>query len=251
MVTPPSAPKLFIAEHTAYVNGYSDGTVRPQRNITRAEVVTIFYRVLLDDVRADYWAESNPFSDVSADDWFNYAVSVMSEMKIVNGYSDGTFKPNGNITRAELAVISARFIRLLKLSPTNEPKFSDVAGHWAETDIMLAASVGWLRGDASGAFRPDDQITRAELMALVNRILNRGVESEQDLLADMVRWPDNSDPAIWYYFDVQEATNSHDFYRKSGDYVLNLPFEYEHWTKIIANRDWAKLAELWSIRYQR
>jgi uncharacterized repeat protein (TIGR02543 family) len=242
-------PQLFITDHVAYVIGYDeeDGTrtVRPQRNITRGEVATVFYRVLLDDVRNDNWSETNPFPDVNPEQFFYYPVSVMTEMGILNGYPEGEFRPDANITRAELAKIVAEFARLMNLEPTNDAEFTDISGHWAEVDILHAASVGWLMGDGDGTFRPNDKITRAEFMAIVNRILERAVNREEDLLPDMLRWSDNADVSAWYYFDVQEATNSHVYDRRPGQRPPNLTFEYEHWRSLIENRNWAALEEEW------
>ncbi|MDR0570583.1 MAG: InlB B-repeat-containing protein [Clostridiales Family XIII bacterium] len=239
-----SAPSIFISDHVAYVIGYPDGTVRPKQSITRGEVTTVLYRLLLDDVRNNYWMEKNPFPDVTYDRFYFVPVSVMSEMGVVKGYPEGDFRPNGSITRAELSAVIARFARLMALQPKNDLTFTDIEKHWAETDILLAASIGWLKGDGNGLFRPNDNITRAEFIAIMNRVLERGVDSEEDMLPAMIHWVDNADKAAWYYFDVQEATNSHDFDRKTAQ-DPTLGFALEHWKNLTANRDWAALEAEW------
>ena len=237
----PSPPRPFIEDHVAYVIGYPDGYVRPERNITRAEAATIFFRLLTDDLRQANWTKVNTFSDVNMDSWYNTAVSVMSSMGIVNGYPDGTFKPDGAITRAELAAIAARFARMMEMKQAGTLSFSDISGHWAETDIKYAASIGWVRGYTDGTYRPDRNITRAEFMTLVNRMLEREVETVEDLLTqEMIVWADNAEKEAWYYLAVQEATNSHE--AKNRDKVVpGLQFKYEYWVKMIPNRDWSHL----------
>ena len=173
--------------------------------------------------------------------WFNNAVSLMSSGGILQGYEDGTFKPNAAITRAEMATISARFARAMSQSGYFNVSFSDIAGHWAEEDIKHAAATGWFRGYKDGAFMPDVGITRAEVMALVNRMLERAPETADDLLNDeMIKWSDNADPDAWYYLDVQEATNSHwpGFKDKR---VEGTDYYYEYWDEMIDNRDWTEL----------
>jgi uncharacterized repeat protein (TIGR01451 family)/fimbrial isopeptide formation D2 family protein len=241
---PPLSP--FIDDHFAYIIGYPDGNVRPSRNVTRAEVATVFFRMLSDDVRAENWTQQNQYPDVELENWFNNAISVVNKMGIVNGYPDGTFRPNGYITRAELATIAARFARQMMMLPTNDRTFSDIAGHWAEDDIQYAAEIGWVRGYTDGTYRPNQYITRAEFMTLVNRMLGRAPETEEDLLDDMVHWPDNADTTAWYYVDVQEATNSHFYDRKEDKFVPDLTFEYETWTEMRENRDWVQFEKEWS-----
>ncbi len=196
--TPPS---LNGEDHYAYVIGYPDGMVHPEAEITRAEVATIFFRLLTEEARSAYMTRSNDFTDVAADEWYNTAVSTMAAMGIVSGYPDGSFQPDAAITRAEFAAIAARF-DASGAGITAASTFTDISGHWAESEINQAAANGWVAGYEDGSFRPDRNITRAEAMALVNRVLNRNPESEGDLLADMITWPDNMDTEAWYYLDV-------------------------------------------------
>lgn len=219
-------------DHFAYIVGYPDGNVKPGGNITRAEVATIFFRLLTEDVRTANSTQSNSLSDVSRGQWFNHAISTLSSMGIVKGYNDGTFAPDDPITRAEFAAIAARFDD--KNTDTSS-KFTDIASHWAKNEIGIAANKGWINGYPDGTFRPNQYITRAEAMTLVNRVLNRLPENSSDLLDSMIKWPDNSDASAWYYLAVQEATNSHEYSDKSKD------DKYEKWTTIRDARDWTEL----------
>ncbi len=217
-------------DHFAYIVGYPDGNVRPTGNITRAEVATIFFRLLTEEVRNENMTWDNPFSDVNKGDWFDCAISTLYAMGIINGYPDGTYDPNGFITRAEFAAIAARFDTI---GNDFEQSFADVYGHWAEDEIAAAKAHGWLTGYEDGTFKPDQLITRAEAMTIVNRVLNRIPESADALLDDMVKWPDNADTSAWYYLAVQEATNSH-FYDRTDS-------NKEIWTEIREPRDWTEL----------
>ena len=219
-------------DHFAYIVGYPNGNVEPNGNITRAEVATIFFRLLTEEVRTANSTQSNSLSDVTRGQWFNHAVSTLSSMGIVKGHNDGTFAPNAPITRAEFAAIAARFDD--KNTDTSS-KFTDIASHWAKNEIGIAANKGWINGYPDGTFRPNQYITRAEAMALVNRVLNRLPENSSDLLDSMIKWPDNSDASAWYYLAVQEATNSHAYSDKSKD------DKYEKWTTIRDARDWTEL----------
>ena len=219
-------------DHFAYIVGYPDGNVKPGGNITRAEVATIFFRLLTEDVRTANSTQSNSLSDVSRGQWFNHAISTLSSMGIVKGNPDGTFDPDAPITRAEFAAIAARFDDKNTNTTSN---FSDIASHWAKDEIGIAANKGWINGYPDSTFRPDQYITRAEAMTLVNRVLNRLPEKSEDLLDDMIKWPDNADASVWYYLAVQEATNSHDYSDKSD------ADKYEKWTKIRDARDWTLL----------
>lgn len=219
-------------DHFAYIVGYPDGNVEPNGNITRAEVATIFFRLLTEEVRTANSTQSNSLSDVTRGQWFNHAVSTLSSMGIVKGHNDGTFAPNAPITRAEFAAIAARFDD--KNTDTSS-KFTDIASHWAKNEIGIAANKGWINGYPDGTFRPNQYITRAEAMTLVNRVLNRLPENSSDLLDSMIKWPDNSDASAWYYLAVQEATNSHAYSDKSKD------DKYEKWTTIRDARDWTEL----------
>ncbi len=220
-------PEAFSGEHFAYIIGYTDGLVHPEGSITRAEVATIFFRLLSESTRNQYVTKYNNFVDVGEGMWFNVAVSTMAAMGIVNGYPDGTFRPNDNITRAEFAAIAARFDAH---GNTTGVSFDDIYEHWAMKEINIAANNGWVLGYEDGTFKPDQEITRAESMALVNRVLQRIPENESDLLADMIKWPDNMDKTKWYYLTIQEATNSHDYARK--------PSGYEYWVRLKGNPDW-------------
>ena len=219
-------------DHFAYIVGYPNGNVEPNGNITRAEVATIFFRLLTEEVRTANSTQSNSLSDVTRGQWFNHAVSTLSSMGIVKGHSDGTFAPNAPITRAEFAAIAARFDD--KNTDTSS-KFTDIASHWAKNEIGIAANKGWINGYPDDTFRPNQYITRAEAMTLVNRVLNRLPENSSDLLDSMIKWPDNSDASAWYYLAVQEATNSHAYSDKSKD------DKYEKWTTIRETRDWTEL----------
>lgn len=206
-------PSVFTDDHISYVVGFVDGTVKPLANITRAEVASIFYRLLTDEERAKYDTNENSFSDVPKDAWYNTPASTMAAMGIVAGYPDGDFHGSDSITRAEFAAIAARFD---DDTDNTGAAFNDISGHWAEKDIVNAANKGWIMGYTDGSFRPNQTITRAEAMSLINRVLQRNPESADDLLAGMIEWPDNMNTAKWYYLPVQEATNSHDYDRKDN-----------------------------------
>ena len=219
---------LNTTDHFAYIVGYGNGEIRPQNNITRAEVATIFFRLLTDDVRAENLTKTNRYSDVAATSWYNTAVSTLSSMGIITGYPDGTFHPNAAITRAEFAAIAARFDND---GDKTAAKFSDIATHWAKDEISIAYNNGWITGYPDGTFGPQRDITRAETMTLVNRVLNRQPETEDDLLPNMTVWTDNANPKAWYYLAVQEATNSHYYEFKTNS-------QYEKWTELRETRDW-------------
>ena len=222
---------LNTTDHFAYIVGYGNGEVRPQNNITRAEVATIFFRLLTDDVRDENLTKTNRYSDVTRADWYNTAVSTLSSMGIITGYPDGTFRPNAAITRAEFAAIAARFD---SNGDKTTAKFSDIANHWAKDEISIAYNNGWINGYPNGTFGPQRDITRAETMTLVNRVLNRQPETEDDLLPNMTVWTDNANPNAWYYLAVQEATNSHYYKFKTNS-------KYEKWTELRETRDWTLL----------
>ena len=216
-------------DHYAYIVGYPDSTVRPQNGITRAEVATIFFRLLTDETRNANSTKTNSYSDV-AGAWYNHAVSTLSAMGIVKGDSQGKFNPNAPITRAEFAAIAARFD---DKANTTAVDFSDIASHWAKNEISAAANNGWINGYTDGTFRPNNKITRAEAMTLVNRVLKRLPETAEDLHNDMIKWSDNSDTSAWYYLAVQEATNSHYYDLKEN--------KHEKWSKLRETRDWTEL----------
>ena len=229
----PVKPALNTDDHYAYVVGYPDGTVRPGGSITRAEAATIFFRLLTDATRSQYWTTANAYSDVAAGSWYNNAISTMSNAGIVNGYPDGTFRPDAPITRAEMAKMISLFAKLDK----TEDRFTDIAGHWAEAYIKLAAGNGWIEGYPDGSFKPQQSITRAETMTMINRVLERVPSTISHLLpySVMQTYPDCV-ASDWFYIAVQEATNSHTYERaateKNGD---------EQWIALRDNRDWTQL----------
>ena len=222
---------LNNTDHFAYIVGYGNGEVQPQNSITRAEVAAIFFRLLEDGIRNENFTHQNDFSDVAADAWYCSSVSTLSRMGIIAGYPDGTFRPNAPITRAEFAAIATRFDNNGDKTPVS---FTDVIGHWAEGEITVAANHGWVSGYGDNTFRPQNQITRAETMSLVNRVLKRLPETPADLLPDMITWTDNADTSSWYYLPVQEATNSHYYEFKENS-------KHEKWTELRETRDWSKL----------
>ena len=223
-------PELLNGEnHFAYVIGYPDGGAHPLDQISRAEVASIFFRLLRDDVRDRNLRYENDFTDVSVDAWYNCPVSTMAGLGILYGHDDGTFDPTAPITRAEFAAICARFD---DSAPDRTVTFSDIDGHWAKEEIEHAAALGWINGYPDGSFQPDQYITRAEAMSMINRMLLRQPKNVDDLLAGMNVWYDNLDTSKWYYLDVQEATNSHDFVYYDGF--------YERWTRLTEDPDWSR-----------
>lgn len=236
---PQNPNDLNTDDHIAYIAGYQDGTVRPDASITRAEVATIFFRLLTEDARKASWSQSNNFSDVAAGSWYCNAISTLSNMGILSGYEDGTFRPDAPITRAEFAKIAVGFFDLANSQAKNT--FIDVAsGSWYEDIVAAAAELGLIQGYEDHTFRPNQAISRAEACTIVNRILGRAPDKEH-LLAEsvMITWPDNPKGA-WYYADIQEATNSHD-YKWLGD--------IEQWLKKLEERDWAAFEKAWSSAY--
>ena len=236
---PDTPPALNNTDHFAYIIGYPDGTVKPAGNITRAEVATIFFRLLTDDARDLFWATENEYSDVAANQWFNNAISTLSNAGIINGYEDGTFRPNAPITRAEFAKIAASFFNYAEAE--YQGLFSDVpANKWYALYVEAASDLGLVTGYPDGTFLPEKSITRAEACTIVNRTIERNPHEDQ-LHEDMIVWVDNPAPGEdgheWYYEQVQEATNSHDY---------ELVNEYENWVEILENRDWAALEQAWS-----
>lgn len=231
---PPVA--LNTEDHFAYIVGRSDGLAHPDDCITRAEVATIFYRLLTEESRKAYWSKSNPYPDSQESDWFNVAVSVISKAGIISGGTNGRFEPYNNITRAEFATVAARFL--------SEPYvggdyYTDISGHWAREYINRAAAIGWMEG-FDRPFRPDEPITRAEVMAIINAMIGRTPDADH-MHEDMIVWPDNMDKSKWYYEDVQEATNSHEYVR-----IGNMT---EEWTEMLPVRDWSAIEQAWSDIY--
>lgn len=206
-------------EHIAYIQGYPDNTVRPLRYITREEVATVFYRLLDAEYRSMVFTTNQNFLDVKATRWSNKHIATLANAEVILGYKDGTFRPGNYITRAELAVIASRFDNL---SPFESDKFSDIKGHWANKYINSAAEKGWVKGYADGTFKPDNYITRAEFVTLVNAVLDRKVTKDY-ILKDARQFPDLTEDK-WYYEDMQEAINSHEYEWQEDN--------TEKWTKI-------------------
>lgn len=226
---------LNTDDHFAYIIGYPDGTVRPNGQITRAEATTIFFRLLTEESRSANLTKTNGYTDVAFDAWYNTAVSTMTKAGIVDGYPDGTFRPDAPITRAEMAKIISLFAKLDK----SESRFSDIAGHWAEAYIKLAAGNGWIAGYPDGTFGPQRNITRAETATMINRVLDRVPSEESHLLSRGVMqiWPD-ANPGDWFYLAMQEATNSHDYERNAKWAAAD-----EQWTALRETRDWKALEQ--------
>lgn len=223
-------PEMLNGEdHYAYLLGYEDGTVRPNGSISRAEVATVLFRLLKDDVRMQNLTKDNAYSDVSDTAWYAAAVSTLSKMGVISGYPDGTFRPNAPITRAEFAAMIARFDETAKSADT---PFTDISGHWAENAIGKAYGNGWIKGSSKTVFCPESNLTRAETATLLNRVLHRLPEKESDLLANQIVWPDNPE-TFWGYLAIQEATNSHEYERKADGV-------HETQTAKRENRDWSK-----------
>ena len=223
-------PEMLNGEdHYAYLLGYEDGTVRPNGSISRAEVATVLFRLLKDDVRMRNLTKDNAYSDVSDTAWYAAAVSTLSKMGVISGYPDGTFRPNAPITRAEFAAMIARFDETAKSADT---PFTDISGHWAENAIGKAYGNGWVAGSSKTVFCPESNLTRAETATLLNRVLHRLPEKESDLLANQIAWPDNPE-TFWGYLAIQEATNSHEYERKADGV-------HETQTAKRENRDWSK-----------
>lgn len=223
-------PEMLNGEdHYAYLLGYEDGTVRPNGSISRAEVATVLFRLLKDDVRTQNLTKDNAYSDVPDTAWYSTAVSTLSKMGVISGYPDGTFRPNAPITRAEFAAMIARFDETAKSADT---PFTDISGHWAENAIGKAYGNGWVEGSSKTVFCPESNLTRAETATLLNRVLHRLPEKESDLLANQIAWPDNPE-TFWGYLTIQEATNSHEYERKADGV-------HETQTALRENRDWSK-----------
>ncbi|MDR0861186.1 MAG: InlB B-repeat-containing protein [Oscillospiraceae bacterium] len=216
----PPKPPLNKREHFAYIVGYPDGNVRPDGLITRAETATILFRLLEDNTSTD----DNNFTDAQEGQWFNTAVSTLAKLGVMKGYPDGSVKPESDITRAEFVALVARFFE----APVGgSMPYGDVpTGHWATEYIISAYNAGIIQGYPDGTFRPESPISRAEAITIINRLLDRHVETEDELLPDMTTWRDNADAGVWYYFDIQEATNSHNYVREANS-------ASESWTEVL------------------
>ena len=239
----PSRPTLNTEDHYSYIIGYSDGTLQPDGTITRGEVATIFFRLLTDDSREEWWSQVNDYSDCNSDLWCNNAISTLSNMGIIDGFSDGTFRPYAKITRAQFAKIAVGFFETTR--EDYQGYFTDVdIDAWYTEYVEAAARVGLIEGFNDGTFRPNTNITRAQACVIVNRALGRAPDEDRLLDEDeMITWPDNN-PDDWFYADMQEATNSHDYTwtTVSGDKV-------ENWTDKLPQRDWAALEHAWSTAH--
>lgn len=221
-------PELNREEHRAYISGYPDGSIRPQFTITRAETAAIFYRLLTEESGARYGCDENPFTDVENGAWYNAAVSTLAAAGIIAGYADGSFRPNAELSRAEFAALISRFA---EEDSAGTSSFIDVdARHWATEAIAVAEAMGWISGYEDGSFRPSQAISRAEAVAIINRMLGRAVR-EEGMLAGMNSWRDNP-PGTWYYAELQEAGSYHGYIR-TQDTVPGRDHCYEEWTEII------------------
>ena len=220
-----NTPKLNTADHFAYVQGYPDGTVKPAGNITRAETAAILFRLMDDASRKTYYSTKSGFRDVASGSWYNTYVATLNNAGVITDSSNGYFRPNEAITRAELAAMLAKFSETT--SAANY--FNDVsAKYWAANAIAICAKLGWITGYPDGTFRPDRNVTRAELMAMINRATGRAPKSADAFLPGMKTWIDNTSDK-WYYLDVQEATNSHSYTVKGS----------ETWTALTSDPNWS------------
>ena len=246
----PPPEDLNTRDHVAYIIGYPDGSVRPEGSITRAEVATIFFRLLTDEARETYWCQVNGYTDVPYESWFNNAISTLSNMGIVSGYPDGSFRPDAPITRAELTKIAVGFFQYADQYFTYLGNFSDVAGNeWYASFLAAASALGLIEGYPDGSFRPDAAITRAETCTVVNRTLGRRPHKDHLLpWSEMITWPDNQMIEAWYYPQIQEATNSHDYRWTSLTELLETA-TVENWTEKLPERDWAALEQVWSTAH--
>ena len=233
-----AAACLNTKDHYSYLIGYSDGTVRPNGRITRAEVATIFFRLLTDDARQRNWSSENNFSDVSADKWYNNAVSTLCHMGVLGGYSDGTFRPNAPITRAEFAKIAVSFAQTNGSAVYSY--FTDVkTTDWFAPYVTAAKDSSLIEGYSDGSFKPENRITRAEACTIVNRVLGRKPSKNHMKISGRIDWPDCT-TADWFYEAIMEATNSHTY--QMGKRV-------ETWNDKLPQRDWAALENNWASAY--
>ena len=220
-----NTPKLNTADHFAYVQGYPDGTVKPAGNITRAETAAILFRLMDDASRKTYYSTKSGFRDVASGSWYNTYVATLNNAGVITDSSNGCFRPNEAITRAELAAMLAKFSETTGAANY----FNDVsAKYWAANAIAICAKLGWITGYPDGTFRPDKNVTRAELMAMINRATGRAPKSADAFLPGMKTWIDNTSDK-WYYLDVQEATNSHSYTVKGS----------ETWTALTSDPNWS------------
>ena len=232
----PDVPELERDDHFGYIVGRTETTVAPEADITRAEVATIFFRLLTDESRAAFWSTESGFTDVDAGDWYNNAVATMANAGVINGYEDGAFRPDASITRAEFAAMAVRFYE--SEAEIDHDVFSDIGSSWARDEINLAHALDIVGGYSDGTFRPNANITRAEAVTIINNVLGREPDAA-NLHPDMKVWNDNS-PDAWYYADIQEATNSHTYSRDGGS---------KYWLTVEPLRDWGALEAEWANAY--
>ena len=231
--------KLNTEEHYSYIIGYKDGLLRPYGEISRGEVAAIFFRMLTDKTRNEYWSQTNSFTDVAAEKWCNNAISTLFSMGIIDGYGDGAFRPDGPITRAAFTKMAVNFFDYHVKD--YDGRFTDVEGDaWYAGYIQAAAELKLIEGFDDGTFRPDDYITRAQACAIINRTLGRVPDADRMSIRPLVTWPDCDEDA-WYYADMMEATNSHDY-----QWITVGGEKTEKWTKKLPQRDWAALEHTWS-----
>jgi hypothetical protein len=230
-------------DHINYIIGYEDNLVHPEASITRAEVATIFYRLLTDSAREEMWCTESIYPDVTEKDWYYVAVCTLTNGGILKGYLDGTFGPDRPITRAELATIISRFDSQFGQMETNV-SFADTEGHWAEEYVAFSEARKYVLGYPDGTFRPDQDINRAETVTMVNRCLKRAVDSK-GIMDDCITWPDNLADS-WYYYEIIEAANYHDYVRSHRE-VEEQTFNYEDWTYLYPPIDWAWVEREWLL----
>ena len=239
------ATKLNTEDHFSYIIGYKDGTLRPYGTITRGEVATIFFRLLTDETRDAYWSQTNSYSDCGPDLWCNNVISTLSSMGIIDGYEDGTFRPYAKITRGQFTKMAVGFFETQV--ENYQGYFTDVPEDlWCSGYVESAVDAGLIQGFGDGTYRPNTNITRAQACVIVNRALGRKPDEDHLLKErDMITWTDNS-PDDWFYADMQEATNSHDYIwlTKGSDKTY-----MEEWVKKLPQRDWAALEHAWSTAH--
>lgn len=243
----PAAPTVTVknlntTDHMAYVVGKPENAFDPMGNVTRAEAAAMYFRLLQDDFRTKYWDNIGSFSDVADTAWYNVAVSTLENAGVIKDtVVGGAFRPNDPITRAELAVMAAQFAVVTGTIPTTT--FIDVpATHWAAKEITVVQFAGWIEG-YQGCYRPEDNLTRAECVTIINRMLKRGAEAEH-MLEGMVTFVDNV-YGVWYYEAVQEAANSHT-YTRTGTLLEGEKFLGEKWVTIEEAPNWSELEKIWA-----
>lgn len=229
-IVEPEIERFFTQYHNAFLVGNPNGTIRPHDNVSRAEVATILFRLLNDEFRSQAWSQQNEFIDVNSGQWFNNAVSTMANAGILNGAGGGEFRPNDAITRAEFSAMVARFFSEFE---TSSRAFTDIEGNWAEDYINLIAEFGWVQGLGNGTFNPAGALTRAEVAAIIVRMLDRVISSTEGLLSGRTQWSDKTNLNAWYYLYMQEATHSTEFERLEDGTL--------RWTRILPHLDWTVL----------